>query len=380
VKNLSRTGAYTSADIRVQPQTPAGTGDPQTQIADLVLAVSEPKPFRLLYGGLYDSGNGPGFIADFQNRNSLGAGRTLGLRMRYDSETNEARLYVSRPFWRQSRLSTTLSTYFTRETQYHQTTPTQTLGVSIQQDLPLHSKWLLSYGYRFERQRGFIPDPAAPVIPQTVVSVAPVTLTFSRDARDSVLDATRGTFISHGFEFAPKVLGSDYPYFRYYVQYFKYFSLKRPRPVPFGEKAPSPRLIFATGSRVGLQRGFNKDGAVLTDRFYAGGGTTVRGFHQDELGPRLANGEPAGGNAVLVLNEELRYPLFRVFDAVSFVDIGNVFPRVSDFKLRDMRSAGGFGLRIRNPFVVLRFDYGFKFQRRPGETMGAFFFSIGQAF
>jgi outer membrane protein assembly factor BamA len=45
-----------------------------------------------------------------------------------------------------------------------------------------------------------------------------------------------------------------------------------------------------------------------------------------------------------------------------------------------LRAAGGFGLRIRNPFVVLRFDYGVKFNRRPGESRGAFFFSIGQAF
>ena len=380
VKNLSQTGAYTSADISVQPQVQAGASDQHTQVADLVLAVTEPKPFRLLYGGLYDSGNGPGFIADFQNLNSLGAGRTLGLRTRVDSETDEARLYVSRPFWRRSRLSTTLSTYFTRETEYHQSTPTETLGFSIQQDLPFRSKWLLSYGYRYEKQRGFVPDPAAPDIPEKVVSVAPVTLTFSRDGRDSYLDATRGSFISHGFEFAPRFLGSDYPYLRYYVQYFKYFPLTRPRPVPFGEKAQRSRLIFASGSRVGLQKGFNKEGAVLTDRFYAGGGTTVRGFRQDELGPKLANGQPAGGNAVVVLNEELRYPLFWIFDAVSFVDVGNVFPRVSDFRISELRTAGGFGLRIRNPFVVLRFDYGFKFDRRPGEKMGAFFFSIGQAF
>ena len=380
LKNLSQTGAYASAEIRVQPQAESGTRDNHTQVADLVVAVAEPKPFRLLYGGLYDSGNGPGFIADFQNRNSLGAGRVLGLRTRVDSETDEARIYVTRPFWRQSRLSTTLATYFTRQTEYHQSTPTETLGASIQQDVQLRSKLLLSYGYRFERQRGFIPDPAAPNIPEKVVSVAPATLTISRDARDSFLDATRGSFISHGFELAPRFLGSDYPYVRYYLQYFKYFSLTHPRPVPYGEQARRSRLVFATGSRLGLQKGFNSAGAVLTDRFYAGGGTTVRGFKQDELGPRLANGKPAGGNAVLVLNEELRYPLVWVFDAVSFIDIGNVYPRVSDFRFKDLRTAGGFGIRIRNPFVVLRFDYGFKFNRRPGETMGAFFFSIGQAF
>jgi outer membrane protein insertion porin family len=138
--------------------------------------------------------------------------------------------------------------------------------------------------------------------------------------------------------------------------------------------------VFATGSRLGLQTGFNPEGIVLTDRFFAGGGTTVRGFKQDSLGPALPNGLHVGGNAVVVLNEELRFPLFWILDGVGFVDAGNVFPRVSNFSLSDLRSAAGFGLRIRNPFVVLRLDYGFKLDRRTGEKIGAFFFSIGQAF
>ena len=83
---------------------------------------------------------------------------------------------------------------------------------------------------------------------------------------------------------------------------------------------------------------------------------------------------------MLVLNNELRFPMFWIFDAVAFNDIGNVFPNVSDFTLSDLRKSAGFGLRLRNPFVVLRFDYGIKLDRRPGESFGAFFFSIGQAF
>ena len=378
--SLARTGAYASTDLRLQPPVEAGASDQRVQVADLIVALSEPKPYRLLYGGLYDSGGGPGFIADLQNHNGLGPGRVLGLRTRVDPKTDEVRVYVTRPFWRQTRLSTTVSTYFTRETELYRTTPTEKLGASIQQDLPLRSRWLLSYGYRFEKQRGFVPDPSAPDVTSEIAYVAPLSLTLSRDSRDSFLDATKGSFLSHGFELAPRFLGSNYPYARYYGQYFNYFPLTRPRPAPYGEPPRRSRLVFATGSRVGIQKGFSAEGAVLTDRFYAGGGTTVRGFGQDELGPKLANGEPAGGNAVLVLNEELRYPLFWVFDAVTFVDIGNVFPRVTDFRLSDLRAAGGFGLRIRNPFVVLRFDYGLKFERRPGEKAGAFFFSIGQAF
>jgi outer membrane protein insertion porin family len=38
------------------------------------------------------------------------------------------------------------------------------------------------------------------------------------------------------------------------------------------------------------------------------------------------------------------------------------------------------GLRLRTPYFMLRFDYGFKLDRQRGESRGAFFFSIGQAF
>jgi len=45
-----------------------------------------------------------------------------------------------------------------------------------------------------------------------------------------------------------------------------------------------------------------------------------------------------------------------------------------------LRKTAGFGLRLRTPFLMIRFDYGFKLDRRPGESQGAFFISIGQAF
>jgi outer membrane protein assembly complex protein YaeT len=390
ITNLSRTGAYAAANIEVQadPESPkppsqipsvAAAAAKNTEAADLTVALVEPKPFRLLYGGLYDNGSGPGFIFDFQNLNTLGPGRTLGLRTRYDSETKEARVYLTQPYWGLKNVATTLSTYFTNQVQYGQNYPTAKAGIGFQQDWPVRSKLLLSYGIRFEKERAWVPVNGMEVR-TPIVFAAPLTFTISRDARDSFLDATRGSFISNSFEFAPHALGTQFAYIRYFGQYFKYFPLTRPRPVPYGETPNRSRLVFATGTRIGLQKGLNPENLVLTDRFYAGGGTTVRGFQQDSLGPKLANGAPIGGNSVVILNNELRYPLFWIFDAVSFIDVGNVFPQVSDFRVSDLREAAGFGLRIRNPFVVLRFDYGFKLDRRPGEKIGAFFFSIGQAF
>jgi outer membrane protein assembly factor BamA len=83
---------------------------------------------------------------------------------------------------------------------------------------------------------------------------------------------------------------------------------------------------------------------------------------------------------MLVVNSEFRFPLYKFFDGVAFVDTGNVYDRLSDFKPFDLRSSYGIGLRIRTPYVVLRLDYGLKFSPRPGERRGKFFGSIGQAF
>ena len=83
---------------------------------------------------------------------------------------------------------------------------------------------------------------------------------------------------------------------------------------------------------------------------------------------------------MLVINNELRFPLIRMFDGVGFIDVGNVYPKVSDFSLTDIRKTAGLGLRVRTPWFLVRMDYGFKLDRRPEESRGRLFFSIGQAF
>jgi len=130
------------------------------------------------------------------------------------------------------------------------------------------------------------------------------------------------------------------------------------------------------------------DSLPASERFFAGGDTTVRGFSQDQLGtPETldTNGVPLGGNAVVVLNAELRIPVWHDIGAVTFVDAGNVFAKVNDFAVGDIRGAMGVGLRYRSPIGPLRFDIGFKLdrQRLPNgqlERPNAFFISLGQAF
>jgi outer membrane protein insertion porin family len=212
------------------------------------------------------------------------------------------------------------------------------------------------------------------------LTVSPLTTTLTRETRDEAMDATRGSFSSHAFAYSPGWLGSDLPYIKYFGQYFHYFPLQPPRRKPLTNEILRPRLVFATGVRFGLAQGISGTDLIpRTERFFAGGSYSMRGFAQNAVGPIGPDLIPVGGNALFLLNNELRAPLFGRFDGVLFADIGNVFARISDISF-DLRESAGIGLRVRTPWFLLRGDYGIVLDPRPGERRSRFYFSIGQAF
>ena len=106
----------------------------------------------------------------------------------------------------------------------------------------------------------------------------------------------------------------------------------------------------------------------------------MRGFKEDALGPVDVFGDPAGGNALLVFNEEMRFPIAWRFRGVGFFDAGNVFATVGDLGFGTLRAGTGVGLRVQTPFALLRVDLGTPLGARPGEARARWFFSIGQSF
>ena len=124
-----------------------------------------------------------------------------------------------------------------------------------------------------------------------------------------------------------------------------------------------------------------------SERFFAGGDSTVRGFALDRLGTEAtlnADGYPTGGNAMAVFNLELRTPHVKGVGLVGFLDAGNVFLRVSDLNLGEIRASAGVGIRYRSPLGPLRLDVGFKLDQRDlnngSERRVVYHLSLGQAF
>ena len=280
-----------------------------------------------------------------------------------------------------NRYETTASVYFREElnppTDLTDPFDTSRKGVSIQQQRKLRNRYLWTYGFKYERTHTLTPTPAGTI--DDAVTVSPLTITLTRETRDVVLDASTGAFLSQAFAFSPSWLGSDQPYFKYFGQYFHYIPLQAERRDPRTSAIVRPRLVYATGVRLGLGWGIG-DSVPRAERFFAGGSATLRGFEQNTVGPITPERFALGGEALLVLNNEVRAPLISVFDGVFFVDIGNVFDRVRSFSFTNLRQSAGFGLRVRTAWLLLRGDYGVVLDPRPGERRGLFYFSVGQAF
>ncbi len=194
-------------------------------------------------------------------------------------------------------------------------------------------------------------------------------LTATRDVSDDALNPARGTRLS--LSFTPFVTTGDIDLFftRADLGGSVYFSLH-----------PEDRVIFASRARFGSILGARTDKIPATKRLYAGGGSSVRGFTFQKVGPLDEDNDPLGGRSVLELSGELRFRVFEDFGFVTFLDSGTVSDEpFLKFEERYLVAAG-LGLRYFTGVGPLRFDIGFPVNPRDNDDSFQIYVSLGQAF
>ncbi|MCS7215846.1 MAG: BamA/TamA family outer membrane protein, partial [Thermodesulfovibrio sp.] len=213
------------------------------------------------------------------------------------------------------------------------------------------------------------------VIPEVVISDQDVGKLFISglkgsliyDSRDNPFDPTRGWLAGISSKLSNMFLGSDINFIKSSFYINKYTEITK-------------GLVLATSLRGGWTWHYGETKNLpISERYFLGGRDTVRGYAQHALGPKQDN-QPTGGNAFLMGNLEFRTYLGKNFFIVNFLDFGNVWKRVGDVEISNLKYTTGVGLRYKTPVGPIRIDYGYKLNRQVGESRGEIHFSIGHAF
>ena len=94
-----------------------------------------------------------------------------------------------------------------------------------------------------------------------------------------------------------------------------------------------------------------------TERFYAGGDRSVRGYKYQTLGPSDESGNNTGGRYLLTGSVEVDYLIWKKWGGAIFIDTGNAD---DDFP-PDLEVGAGAGLRWQTPVGMLRLDFAHPF-------------------
>lgn len=213
--------------------------------------------------------------------------------------------------------------------------------------------------------------------------------------RYNASDPTHGDYLTAEYNVSVPFLGANTGFNKFQASYNIYRTVSFLKNTTFAGRAIlGVGHVFSNADRFTNTAFPELNGSLpISERFFAGGGNSIRGFDFEEAGPRVVvvpqgifrrqNGDPVfldpftvpfGGNGLAVVNLEARIPLTRSIRAVPFYDGGNVFKSPGDIfdpadadpnnvNAQNLRAVWshtvGFGLRIKTPIGgEFAIDYG----------------------
>ncbi|MFH1177043.1 MAG: translocation/assembly module TamB domain-containing protein, partial [Acidobacteriota bacterium] len=280
---------------------------------DITFAVAERPRFTLGYGLRWESGVGAAGVVDAVDHNLLGRSITLGVRALWKPDDRLGKLYVGASDLLGSRAAIDAFAESRRKVEGNILKDSLEGSVQLSHPLGAHATGRV-YGAYLDRHLTEVePDPFEPIALDIRLKVPYLGVQLIYDTRADPLLADRGLFASADLSGSHTFLGSDFRYVRLFTQVNLY------RPISLVGR---PGATWAQSVRLGLAKPFGQE-LVSDVRFFAGGEYSVRGYATETLGPLEDLGavlKPTGGEALLVVNEELRFPLFWDLTGLVFVD------------------------------------------------------------
>jgi len=323
--------------------------------------VTERKHRSVGAGISYRTDEGPGVTASWENRNLFGGAEKLAFSATFADYVLSAEGGYLKPFFLRKdqflRLSARLADDEPDAYSSRNLKSTSVLERSVTDELKLGG----GVGFKLSRvtQLGETNRYSYLLFP----------LSMEVDRSDDLLDPSRGDRL--GLQVTPNWdpfrgnpgFAKGYGRYRHYLQILK-----------------EPATVLAGGVGVGGIAGADSSQIPADERFYAGGGGSIRGYAYQTVAP-LKDGVPVGGNYLIELSFELRIKVSEQFGLVAFLDGGNAFAAPDPDFSQGLLWGTGVGLRYYSPVGPFRLDIGFPLDRRSGlDDRFQVYVSLGQAF
>lgn len=403
-RNLYALGAFSRVDIALVP------GTPYESRRDVLVRVQEGKRHRITYGAGWDSEDGPRGLFGYSQGNLFGLGVTARLDLRASANERQGRFLLRQPAVSRFRLPVTYSLSGIEEDRESFDSERLSAQVDVSRFGDDWRASLLS-GYRRVRLDERSVQPLDLDRDLQSVDILSFTPSFFIDRRDDPVEPTRGWSSNVTLEAATPRLGGDAAFFKLFAQETGLVGLGR-----LGVLAASLRLGAiepGSGSRISddLLEPFASAEIPISERFFAGGQASHRAYERDELGrldetvllcpsrvvvepdgtltglcgeelPADDRGRlvPVGGNGLLLVNVDYRFPIAGAFGGTVFADFGNVWPDWRDADPTAGKLGLGVGVRYRSPVGPIRVEVAWKLDREELEDPYEIFLSLGNPF
>ncbi|MBP7528046.1 MAG: outer membrane protein assembly factor BamA [Syntrophorhabdaceae bacterium] len=357
-KKLKNTTFFKDTDFKI-----VKTDDPKKVNIDLNIEEKPTGTFSV--GAGYSTSEKVIVSGSVSEENFLGTGRRLTLEAALSGYTTEFRFSYLEPYIFDKNLSAGFSVFNFKR--YMDTYDYKKTGGNVSLIKPLTDDIKATLKYRIENVEVTDIDVSAStyIKEQEGTSLtSSMIYSIAKNTIDDVLNPTKGVNTAISLETAGGPFGGD----NYFVALSAFYG--RYIPIKFMDSS-----FFLKGT-AGMIRGYSGREVPITEKYYVGGLSSIRGFRYGEAGPMDENDEPIGAKNEMYFNFEWIFPIYKPagVKGVIFTDTGAGF---DDFNSLRMRTAAGVGIRWFSPLGPIRLELGFNLNPKEGERKSLFDFAIG---
>jgi outer membrane protein insertion porin family len=371
-QRLYATGLFSRVEVVALEQGLPG-------IRNVLIQVEDAKPILLTYGVGYQEFEQARGSFEISHNNLFGLNRSISFRTRASRRERLGQATYHEPRLGNHELDGFASSFIEHSQRPFYCTNRTDFSLQVLKRFSVKNNLLLTSSYQIADMNCLGVNPHAPtnkddpsvasqIGPCTICQIGRIGGSWITDHRNDPVNPTTGSFSTTTLQIANGLFGSELDFTSLFNQSSHYSPLGSgvlATSVRFGWNHPYGRTAeFAPGQRQQLP---------ATERYFAGGSTTLRGFGLDEARPPSIP-DLQGGNVLTIGNVEYRVPLRAVplsgLWGALFYDTGNVFPSIADIHLSEFTHTAGFGFRYQTPVGPARLDFGInlKPETRPDGT------------